>query len=266
LPHDSLNTTKFMKIRFWAITFGICLLDIAAVQHSRGASADDISAKGRALLKTYGATIVGIEVQATAKVSIDGAEIPSGHIEENAEGTVVADNGLTVTSFGSIDITTIIRSRHIVVGPKAQLKVIEASYDCIKLRFADGSVCQAVLLSSFPALDLAFLRPSGPLPAGRTIDFVNLEKSAKPIILGSYFDLCIGPKDLGWPQEIHPTTIVGLSVSPHRFFMVNYETRGCPVLDADGEPLGISVRAKSSTGNGISIVVSSSEILAAEPH
>jgi hypothetical protein len=242
------------------------LLPVLAFALFSPLGAQDDGTKGRSVLENYGAAVVGIEIEATARISIDGPSIPPGQIHENAQGTIVADTGLTVTSFGSIDIATIVRSRHVAMGPGAvQLKVIEASYDSITLHFADGSDCAARLASTVPSLDLAFLLALDPRKVGHPFTFVDLAKAAIPMVLGSYFNLSLGPKDLGWPQEVHPTTIVGITVVPRRFFIVTYETRGCPILDEDGKPLGISVRTKSSTANGISVVIPSADILAAEP-
>jgi S1-C subfamily serine protease len=242
------------------IAVGVWLSGVATVQLRACEIANDIGQTGRRILSAYGFAIVGIEIKATARISIDGVDIAPGHIEEYVQGTVIAKNGLTVTSLGSVDINTIVRARHVAIGPKIVLKIIETSYDSIGLRFADGTVCQAHILKTNPTLDLAFLQPDSPLAANRSIVFVNLAAAAKPIVLGSYFDLSLGPKDLGWPTEVHPTTIVGITDVPRTYFLVNFETRGCPVLDSAGEPLGISVRAKSGTANGISVILPSAEI------
>jgi hypothetical protein len=227
---------------------------------------EDDGANGRAVLEKYGAAVVGIEIEATVRITIDGSDVPPGHVHENAQGTVVADTGLTVTSFGSIDIGTIVRSRHVVMGPgAAQLRVVNASYESITLHLADGSDCPGRLVSTDPSLDLAFLLPMDPLARRRLFTYVDLARATVPLVLKNYLSLSLGPKDLGWPQEAHPTTIVGITAIPRRLIIVNYETRGCPILDWDGSSLGISVRAKSSTANGISVVIPSADILSAEP-
>lgn len=201
---------------------------------SRVAAATEAeAATGRALVKRYADTIVSVELVVVVKTGGERGS-QSREVKRETNGTMIAGNGLTVTSLSLIDPRAAAGGRA-AEGPETEFKEV-------KLRLADNSEVAAQVILKDSDLDLAFIAPeSAAAAAGHTFAFVRLEEAAEATVLGNYYEITRMPKTLQRTPIVQMSTVVGMIERPRRFVLVTEQTPGCPVFDAQGKVLGISV-------------------------
>jgi hypothetical protein len=191
------------------------------------------AAAGRALVKRYADTIVSIEMVVVVKTGGERGS-QSREVKRETNGTMIAANGLTVTSLSLIDPRAAAGGRA-ADGPETEFKEV-------KLRLADNSEVAAQVVLKDSDLDLAFIAPeSEAAAAGHTFAFVKLEDAAEPTVLSNYYEITRMPKTLQRTPIVQMSTVVGMIERPRRFVLVTEQTPGCPVFDPQGKVLGISV-------------------------
>ena len=150
-------------------------------------------------------------------------------IETN--GTVLSPTGLTVTSLGSID-------------PRAAVSRSdggETEFKEVKLRLADGTEVPARVVLKDADLDLAFIAPTAAADP-RQFAHLRLENAADAVVLGTYYDLTRVNKALQRLPIVRLSTVVGVVEKPRRLVLVTDQSLGCPIFDARGRTLGITLR------------------------
>ncbi len=189
---------------------------------------------GRELVQRYSDVVVEIELVVVLQVTIGEKVQPPRELKREVNGTVIAPNGLTVISLRSIDPSG-------AVPRSGNIKVGKPEYKEVKLRLADNTEVPAELVLMDEDLDLAFVKPV-PAEPDRKFACVDLAATAPTELLGTYFDLARASKHLQRTPAIRIVEAIGLVEKPRELVLLSAYSAGCPVFDAQGRLLGISVR------------------------
>jgi S1-C subfamily serine protease len=225
----------------------VCLAAMLAAPLSAATEAE--AAMGREIVKKNADTIVTIELVVNGGAGGRGGR---GSSEQKVEvnGTVIAPNGLTVTSLASIDPR--------VGRGRGNSESSDSEFKEVKLRLADNTEIPAMVVLKDAELDVAFIAPIASTGPAKTYPYLNLEDSGKPEVLGTYFDMTRLPKNMQRVPVIQTVSVLGLIEKPRRLILTTDQTLGCPVFDMQGKPLGIAL-AYLSNNTAIQIVVVPSE-------
>jgi hypothetical protein len=223
----------------------LSVLLAAALAAPLPAATEAEAAAGRGILKANADSIVLIELVVNASTAGRGGR---GSAEQKLEvnGTVIAANGLTVTSLASID-PRVGRGRGGGENSDTEFKEV-------KLRLADNTEVPAMVVLKDAELDLAFIAPLAGAGPAQTFPFLNLEDAGQAEVLGTYFDMTRLPKNMQRTPVIQTVSVLGLIERPRKLILTTDQTLGCPVFDMNGKPLGISL-AYISNNTAINIVV-----------
>ncbi len=192
------------------------------------------AAAGRAIVARHADTVVEIELVAVVRVSVGDKTQPPRELKREINGTVIAPSGLTVVSLGSIDPAGSTR-----LPPNVKAEPTE--YKEVKLRLADNTEIPARIVLKDEDLDVAFIAPE-PAVNGREFAHADLAAPARAELLGTYFDLARAPKHLQRTPAIRVVEAIGLVEKPRQLVLLSAYSPGCPVFDAEGRLLGVSVR------------------------
>lgn len=218
------------------------------------------AAAGRALVKRYADAIVGVELVVTVKFKMGDREMPPREQRIEVNGTVIATNGLTVTSLAQVDPQVQFDSIRAGQAGGRGPELVGTDFKEVKLRLADGSEVPAKFVLKDADLDLAFMVPDeGGEGAKRTFPFVKLADAVEGAVLGSYFYVARAPKVLQRVPLIRSTDISGIVEKPRRFYLLTDQSLGSPVFDAQGHVLGITVQHLAS-GRQIAIVLPAGDV------
>lgn len=206
----------------------------------RAAEAD--AAAGRALVKRYADAIVGIELVVTMKMKVGDREQPPREQRIEVNGTVISESGLTVTSLAMVDPQSTYEQLR-ASQPSSQVQLVGADFKEVKLRLADGTELPARFVLKDADLDLAFMAPEIAADgAKRTFPHVKLDSTAQGAVLGNYFVVGRESKALQRVPNVRMTQITAIVEKPRRIYLLTQQSMGTPVMDAQGEILGISVQ------------------------
>ena len=209
----------------------------------RAASAAEAAA-GRAIVERLADSVVQVEMVVVFTVVRGDSAQPPSEVKAEINGTVIGPDGLTVLSLGSID-------PRVRIPPRRGQSIEEPEYKEVKLRLADGAEIPAKVVLKDEDLDLAFVAPDADAIKGREFTFADLDDPATPEVLGTYYDLARAPKNQQRVPAISLVTIAGIIEKPRQFLLMSDYSPGCPVFDAEGRLLGVSLRyieAGRSTG------------------
>jgi hypothetical protein len=204
---------------------------------------------GRALTKRYADTVVGIELVVTVKISMGDRAMQPRESKIDTNGTVIAANGLTVTSLALIDPRAQFEGMRANMGSN-RMEIGETDYKEVKLRLADGTEVPARVVLKDADLDLAFIAPdlSSEENAKREFAAVDLEKSAEGTLLEYFYFVSRAPKFLQRVPMVTPSLVRGIVERPRRFYLLSDASglAGCPVFAKDGQILGFTVQYLSN--------------------
>lgn len=213
----------------------VALLAPALLSINASALSEAEAAAGRALLKRYADTVVGVELVVSMKGMQGDRPIPAREQKREINGTFVNAAGLTVVSLGSID-------PRVGLNPAtlARIRFDEPEFKEVKLRLADGTEFPARVVLKDADLDLAFIAPEtapeNPFP------FVDLSSPAEPVILGTYYDIARGSKLAQRVPAVRAINVTGVIEKPRRYILTSEYSISCPVFDSEGKVLGIALR------------------------
>ena len=193
------------------------------------------AAAGRAVLRRYADTVVGVEMVVTLKGTQGDRPLPAREQKREINGTFVSGTGLTVLSLGSID-----PRNGLPASMLTQVRFEEPEFKEVKLRLANGTEIPARMVLKDADLDLVFIAPEAPL--AKPVPFVDLSRPAKPVILGTYYDVSRGSKLAQRVPAVRAINVIGIIEKPRQYILASEYSPGCPVFDEKGEVLGISVR------------------------
>ncbi|MBI4624437.1 MAG: trypsin-like peptidase domain-containing protein [Verrucomicrobia bacterium] len=219
-----------------ALSVAACALPLPAT------SATDAAA-GRALVKRYADTIVGVELVVTLKLKMGDREMPPRENRVEVNGTVISASGLTVTSLAEVDPQAAFEAMRASQPGGNRVELVGADFKEVKLRLADGSEVPARFVLKDADLDLAFMAPADDADGTkRTFSAVKLEDSVEGAVLGSYFYVARAPKVLQRVPLVRTSEITGIVEKPRRFYLLTEQALGTPVFDPQGRVLGITLQ------------------------
>lgn len=240
-----------MKLLFRVLAWALPALLL--LSPTARALSDAEAAAGRALLKRYADTIVGVELVVTLKGMQGDRPIPPREQKREINGTFVNSAGLTVLSLASID-------PRVGLPPQlaGQVRFDEPEFKEVKLRLADGTEMPARVVLKDADLDLAFIAPEAP-PAAPVV-FVDLAARAEAVILGTYYDISRANKLAQRAPAVRAINVTGLIEKPRRYVLASEFSPGCPVFDATGNVLGIALRHVAGTQSAGFIILPAEDV------
>ncbi len=213
-------------------------------------SADEIAEKGRALLEENRGAV--ITVRSVLNISYGGGE---DERENEANGTLITPDGLTVLSLAALDPTIMMQRM------RGDQDNIVSKITNLTLLFADDTELDGEVVLRDQDLDLAFVRPvtkpEEPLP------YVDLENRAQPQMLDQLILLGQLGKVARREHMAFVERVEAIVARPITFYVLG-EDRGravacSPAFTTDGVFVGIGVmraiRTSASAGMGDNVLV-----------
>lgn len=222
----------------------VCLVALLSVAFpARGAVEGAERAAGRALMQRYADAIVGVELVVTLKVKSGDRELPPREQRAEVNGTVIAANGLTVTSLAEVDPQTAFEAAR-VAQPGRQVELLGVDFKEVKLRLADGTEVPARFVLKDADLDLAFMAPeNATAEAGpRTFTHVDLAAATEGDVMDEFYFVSRASKALQRVPLVQQSVVRGLVEKPRRLYLMTYLALGTPMFDAQGRVLGLGLQ------------------------
>jgi hypothetical protein len=206
------------------------------------AASESEAAAGRRLVQRYADAIVGVELVVTLKLKQGDREMPPREQRIELNGTVIAPNGLTITSLAAVDPQSTMEAMRQSGGFRG-VEVVGSDFKEVKLRLANGEEVPARFVLKDADLDLAFMAPeSGAEAARREFPYVKLEESAEGTVLGTFFHPARAPKSLQRVPVVRLSDVRGMVERPRRLYLVTEQEMGTPLFNERGAVLGISIQ------------------------
>jgi hypothetical protein len=225
------------------IRFSLCVvvaLVAATSSWSLRAAPEAEAAAGRALMKRYADTIVGVELVVTLKLKFGDREQAPREQRIEVNGTVISPTGLLVTSLAVVDPQSQLEGMRAQFGGRGAPEIMGSDFKEVKFRFADGKEVPARFVLKDADLDLAFMAPETPEP-DRVYPYVNLGEAATGTVLGNYFYVSRASKALQRVPYVRTTEVTGIVEKPRRIFLMTDQSLATAIFDAQGKVLGISL-------------------------
>jgi len=232
-----------------------------ATSASRVFASDSEAADGRALLKQYADSIVGVEVVATIRLTVGDHALPprENKVEEN--GTVLSSTGLTVTVLSGIDPHDQMEAMFRQGAAGQKVEIGETEFKDVKLRLANNTEVPAVIVLKDPDLNLIFIAPLTDATAHpRKFSSVSLDKSVTGEVLGDYFVVSRAPKSLQRVPTVRKITVGGIVEKPRRMYIINEQPQGVPIFDRAGMILGIATQYIDNGRLGPHVVLTADDV------
>lgn len=232
-----LISASLALLCFWPAT------GLTAPERARQNAAADMASAGRDLVVRHADTIVGVEMVVTVKVKSGDREMPPREQRVEVNGTVIAPNGLTVTSLADVDPQVLFESMRMrAQGPRIELLGVD--FKQVKLRLADGTEVPARFVLKDADLDLAFMAPEDATKEGGTRQFahVDLANPAEGAVLDEFFFVSRANKVLQRAPLVRSSRVMGLLEKPRRFYLMTELALGAPMFAPDGRVLGITLQ------------------------
>jgi S1-C subfamily serine protease len=210
----------------------------------------DARAGARRALERYGPAVVTVRLVLKRRLISQGRERGSAESQIEVAGTTLTPAGLTVVS----DVTT----NPSALGSSGELETrLDTETTDVKILLRDGRELPAHFVLRDADLDLAFLVPD---EAGLTLPHLDLTQDPAPLpeALDDIVYLFPLSRSLGRETGVVIDRARGLARKPRVFvasdIVLGMQSLGCPVFDASGRPVGLSVMRRgprtSSTGGG----------------
>lgn len=203
--------------------------------------AADLVAAGRAKVKESGEAVVTVKIVSAMKFSWGGSPGEEEEIKNEARGTVVSEDGVTVISLAEIDPAQFwARLMGSQLGDDVKY---ESNLKDMKLLMTDGTEIPAEVVLRDHDLDLAVIRPKE--KQAKKFVFVNLKDAVPAEIMEPVF--CIGRMGPVGQRELRAmsTEIQGIVKKPRLFYVPDGDVyangTGVPVFNGEGKLIGIVV-------------------------
>jgi hypothetical protein len=180
-----------------------------------------------------------VELVVTIKVKMGEREMPPREQKVEINGTMIAANGLTVTSLAEVDPQMAFEAMS-ANQRGARPELLGADFKEVKLRLADGREVPARFVLKDADLDLAFMAPEADAETARAFTHVDLANAAEGALLEDYFIVSRAPKVLQRVPMARMTEIMGIIERPRRLYLTTEQALGTPMFDAEGRVLGIT--------------------------
>ena len=214
----------------------IVLLALLLVCPSLPSRADELAAKGRAILERNQDTVVTVQV--VLKTSSSGQA--SRETKQDITGTVVDPSGLTVLALSACDPNEMLQR----IMPEEFSKYnVQSEVSDLRILLEDGTDIPAEIILRDKDLDLAFIRPktkpSSPMTA------VDLGKSSPAQVLDQVLALSRLNSAAGRACAASSERISAVIKRPRKFYIPETSPTatmpGAPAFSLDGNILGVFV-------------------------
>ena len=205
------------------------------------------AAQGRLVARRYSDAIIEVKGSVFMSFTIGLQTIPPTERKFDIGATVIGASGLTMTSLSSVDPRSIFESMRSQLKTGADpVELGKTEYKNLRLRMADGTEIPAKILWKDVDHDLVLLAPDGAVASNRAFTFVDLSQATESAsVLGTYYHLSRTGEEFQRVLLVRASTVIGIVERPRRLLLVSTDmypdTLGCPVFDADGRVLGISL-------------------------
>jgi hypothetical protein len=219
------------------------LVAAALVLSSFAAAGDPIAEQGRAILGQHRDAV--ITVRAVLGIAFGGR--PESEQEREANGTVIAPDGLTVLALTALDPSIMMQRLH-----GAQAEAV-SKVTSLKMILGDGTEIDGEIVLRDRDLDLVFVRPvtkpASPMP------YVDLEDTAQPQVLDHLVFIGQLGKVARRAHIVFVERVQAVVDRPLTFYVVgedrNQAVACSPAFTLDGAFVGVGVlRAIRSTSAG----------------
>lgn len=220
--------------RIFTIAAAFCLMPVLFAQ------ADEDAAAGREILKNNMAAVVTVQMVVKVSSSFGGGNTQEQESKEEATGTIIRPDGLTVLSLSSTDPSSIFKT---MSGGDANFKM-DAQLNDIKLLLHDNTEIPAEVVIRDVELDLAFLRPL--VKPAAPLAFVDLQANQGTVEL---LDRVVTLNRLGRvANRVFSASfeyIDAVVEKPRTYYIPGNDptstSQGSPVFRLDGKVVGLFV-------------------------
>ena len=215
-----------------------------------------VNEAARKLQSDLDEAIVTIKVVVDVEVVVGGSANQSQEQKIEAPGTVIQENGLTVLSNSTIDISAQVEQqlRRQARGREVNVKT---TFKEVNLLLPDGTEIPSKVVLKDGDLDVAFVLPVAEEVEAEGVEFTPVtfpEETPRTQLLDSIIILNRLGQDLDRELSVYVTKVEALIKKPRKFIVTHNSSTGTPAFLANGEPLGLYVR-RIVNGRAASTVV-----------
>lgn len=233
------------RLRRNALTALVPMIALAA----QSAAAASIAETGRQLLSEHRGAVVTMRVVIETQMSAPGFSSDRSENQAEITGTVIAPDGLIVTSLSQIDPASTMRGIGMARNPDVR---IESKPTDIQLLMEDGSEIAAEEVLRDNDLDLSFIRPIE--APEEPMAFIDLSGEAVAQVLDQAIVLNRLGRVANRAYSASIETVEAVVERPRTFYIPgSQDTRsglGSPAFTADGAPLGLVLIRTISAASG----------------
>lgn len=217
----------------------LCLVCAASAR----AADEGLKAKAREILKANQEGIVTVKMVISMYYVFGGQQQNKQEYKSEASGTVIDPSGLTVLSLYASNPNAAYADMSMSMGGENMEFKLESSVTDSKIVLADGTEIPAVQVLKDKDLDLVFVKPKEkqekPWPC------VKFTKAADPAELDDIVLVGRLGRAVNRVSSLALGSVQALVQKPRKFYVCDlatgFSSMGCPVFNAKGETLGLSV-------------------------
>lgn len=215
------------------------------------AVADEPAAQGRQIVEKWQDAVITVRLVVKVTTSYGGTEANEREVKSDANGTVIAPNGLTVVSLTNMDPGEIFKRVRMPTIPGMPSFNVDTQITDVKLRLADGTEVPAKVILRDKDLDLAFVRPTEELP--QPFAAVDLAQSAAPQLLDQVVTLNRLAGFGDWAIAPRVDRIQAIIPKPRTLYVPQGgDEVGTPAFSVDGRLIGITLLRLPSSAEALS--------------
>ena len=223
------------------------------------ASAGEDEQKARAVLEKQRQAVVTVRMVIKQKLGLSGGAPEENEFKDEASGTVISPEGLTVMALSSTDPARVYTS--MMSGLQDSQMQMETELASIKIMLADGSEVPAEVILRDNELDLAYIRPIEK-PANPFV-CVDLANAAPAELLDKLVTLNRLGKVANRVYALSFTSIEAVADKPRTIYFPTNGVGGTPAFTLDGKIVGVFVvRTVKDSENGHSSLFSNDQNIA----
>ncbi len=220
---------------------------LAALAAPCGAEETGLAAAGRAVLQRHAASLVTVRLVLKRRFIAQGRERGSADTTLEVAGTLLTPEGLTVVSDASTNPGVL------TAAPGDADSRVDVDTSDVKILLRDGRELPARVVLRDQDLDLAFLLPR---ERGEKLPALDLEAQAAPVPapLDDLVFLYPMPRSLNREVGVALERARAVTKKPRTFVasdtFLGMQSLGCPVFDARGGVVGLSVVRRAPRTQG----------------
>lgn len=204
------------------------------------AQADEAAVAGREILKNNKAAVVTVQFVVKSSFSAGGGNTSENESKEEATGTVINPEGLTVLALSSTDPSSIYKT--MMGGAGGDFKM-DTQLSDIKILLHDGKEIPAEVVIRDVEMDLAFIRPATK-PAA-PMAFVDIEQNGPVELLDRVVTLNRLGRVANRVYSASFEYIDAVVEKPRTYYIPGNDptstSQGSPVFRLDGKIVGVFV-------------------------